>query len=267
VPRVTPTGTGLQTNLFGRTDGTSVVAAGDSVGFYYSNGGSIAVTLGTGTQITEEGGYGGLRAGTTKIDTSSTIGNRTYYVSFTSDQVTLGPATALASGAITDGCQNCLFQYLPVTSDYNGSLLSSWDFYALNLNSAIPVIFNANGEVIGYGQMATPTATGYQSFSYIPVWGSNILATGDYLGWYYPNGGSIALSLTGGQGGTYAPFPVPSLGPGDLTTTAITGRNYAVGYVTTSAIAPTPEPGYTAIVTCCLGAMTWFRRRALTDKR
>lgn len=225
---ITPTGTGLQTNLFGRTQGTSVIAAGDSVGFYYPSQGSIAVTVGSGVPVVGESGFGGLRAGTSQIDTSSTVGNRTYAVSYTSDQVTLTTALAPSAGAISDLCQNCLYEYTPVTSQYNDTSLLSWDFYALNTDTAIPVIFGANGEVIGYGQADTPTSTGYQSFDYVSVYGTDVLATGDYLGWYFTDGGSIAFTLTGGQGGAYAPFPQLSLGPDDVTTTPVTDRDYAL---------------------------------------
>jgi hypothetical protein len=255
---ITPTGTGLQTNLFGRTQGTSVIATGDSVGFFYSNGGSIAVTLGSGTQTIEEGGFGGLQAGTTQIDTSSKIGNRTYYVTYTSQQVALNTIPAPSAGALSDGCQNCLFQYKPITSQYDGTSLLSWDFYALNTDAATPVIFGSNGEVIGYGQADTPTSTGYQSFAYIPVYGTGALATGEYLGWYFSDGGSIAFDLTGGQGGTYAPFPGPSLGPGDITTTPITDRNYDVRF-TTSDVSAVPEPGYTPVLALCLAGLVLFR--------
>lgn len=252
---ITPSGTGVQTNLFGRAQGTSVIAAGDSVGFYYpGQGGSIAVTLGSGTNVLAETGYGGLQAGVTQISTSSSVGNRTYSVSYTSDQVPLTTASAPGTGALSDLCQNCLFQYAAVTSQYDGTSLLSWDFYALNTNAATPVIFGANGQVIGYGQTDTPTSTGYQSFNYVSVWGTDVLATGDYLGWYYPNGGSIAFNLTGGQGATYAPFPVPSLGPNDVTTTPITGRDYAVGFVT-SKLTATPEPNYAPVMALCLGGL------------
>lgn len=105
-----------------------------------------------------------------------------------------------------------------MTSQHNGSSLLPWDFYALNTDVSTPVIFNSNGQVIGYGQTNDPTSIGYQSFNYVPVYATNTLATGDYLGWYFPDGGSIAFNLTGGQGGTYAPFPRPSLCPNDVTT-------------------------------------------------
>lgn len=263
---ITPTGAGLQTNLFGRTQGTTVIAPGDSVGFFYANQGSIAVTLGSGQQTIGEAGFGGLQAGVTQIDTSSIVGNRTYYVSYTSNQVPLTAATAPSLGAISDLCQNCLYQYMPVTSQYNGASLTSWDFYALNTDAAIPVIFDANGLVIGYGGTNTPTSTGYQSFNYVPVYGTNVLATGDYLGWYFLNGGPIAFSLTGGQGGTYAPFPQLSLGPNDVTTTPVTGRNYAVGFVT-SDVAPVPEPTYTPILALGLGTLLFFRSSFLSNKQ
>ena len=263
---ITPTGTGLQTSLFGRTQGTSIIAPGDSVGFFYPGKGSIAVTLGSGVPVVGESGFGGLQAGTTKIDTSSTVGNRTYYVSYASDQVSLTTASAPSAGAISDLCQNCLYQYTPVTSQYNGSSLLSWDFYALNTDAAIPVIFDSNGQVIGYGQTDTPTSTGYQSFNYVSVYGTNVLETGDYLGWYFTNGGSIAFNLTGGQGGTYAPFPQLSLGPDDVTTTPVTGRDYAVGFVTSN-LAPVPEPNYAPILAFCLGTLLFFRSCFLSDRR
>ena len=259
---ITPTGTGWQTNLFGRTQGTSVVAPGDSVGFYYPKQGTIAVTLGSGTQTIGEAGFGGVQAGVTKIDTSSVVGDRTYYVSFTSAQVLLTTATAPSAGAISDLCSNCLYEYTPVTSDYNGASLLSWDFYALNTDAAIPVIFNSDGQVIGYGETDTPVSTGYQSFAYVPVWGTNVLATGDYLGWYFSElGGPIAFSLTGGQGGTYAPFPQPSLGPNDVTTTPVTDRDYAVGFVTSAQTSPVPEPGYAPILAFCFAGMLLFQSR------
>jgi hypothetical protein len=264
--QITPTGTGVQTNLFGRTQGTSVIAPGDSVGFYYPNQGSIAVTLGSGPQVVGESGFGGLQAGTTQIDTSSTVGNRTYSVSYTSDQVALTTATAPSAGAISDLCQNCLYEYTPVTSQYNDASLLSWDFYALNTASAIPVIFGPNGLVIGYGQADTPTSAGYQSFDYVPVYGTDVLATGDYLGWYFLNGGSIAFNLTGGQGGTYAPFPQLSLGPNDVTTTPVTDRDYAVGFIT-SELATVPEPSYTPILALCLGALLFFRSGFRSKRR
>ena len=262
---VTPTGTGLQTNLFGRTQGTSVIAPGDTVGFFYPHQGSIAVTLGSGTQVIGETGFGGLQAGTTKIDTSSTIGDRTYYVSFTSNQVPLTPASAPSSGAISDLCKYCLFEYTPVTSQYNGDSLLSWDFYALNTNAATPTIFNSNGQVIGYGQADTPTSTGYQSFNYVPVWGTDALATGDYLGWYLPgSGGPIAFNLTGGQGATEAAFPVPALGPNDVTTSPVTYRNYAVGFVA-SGTTSVPEPNCAPILALFAGGLIFFRRRLRPD--
>jgi hypothetical protein len=108
-----PTGTGQQTNRFGRTQGTSVIAPGDSVGFFYPGKGWIAVTLGSGVPVVGESGFGGLQAGATQIDTSSTVGNRTYAVSYTSDQVSLTTASAPSAGAISDLCQNCLYQYTP----------------------------------------------------------------------------------------------------------------------------------------------------------
>jgi hypothetical protein len=49
---ISPAGTGLQTNLFGRTRGTSVITPGDSVGFYQ---GRIAVTLGSGVPVIHSG--------------------------------------------------------------------------------------------------------------------------------------------------------------------------------------------------------------------
>lgn len=263
---ITPTGTGLQTNLFGRTQGTGVIAPGDSVGFYYPSQGSIAVTLGSGAPVVGESGFGGLRAGTTQIDTSSIVGNRTYSVTYTSEQVLLTTALSPSAGAISDLCQNCLYQYTPVTSQYNGSSLLSWDFYALNTDAATPVIFNSAGQVIGYGQTDNPTSTGYQSFAYVPVYGTSVLATGDYLGWYFINGGSIAFNLTGGQGATYAPFPQLSLGPNDVTTTPVTNRDYAVGFIT-SDLAPVPEPNYAPVLTLCLGALLFFRSRFLADRR
>jgi hypothetical protein len=263
---ITPSGSGIQTNLFGRTQGTSVIAPGDSVGFYYPSQGSIAVTLGSGVPVVGEAGFGGLQAGVTQIDTSSSVGNRTYAVTYTSDQVLLSTASAPSAGAISDLCQDCLYDYTPVTSNYNGSSLLSWDFYALNTDAATPVIFNSDGQVIGYGETDTPTSTGYQSFTYVPVWGSSGLATGDSLGWYFDNGGSIAFNLTGGQGGTYAPFPQPSLGPGDVTTTPVSGRDYAVGFVA-SDLTAVPEPSYTPILALCLGSLLFFRGRLLSDKR
>lgn len=263
---ITPAATGVQTNLFGRTQGTGVIAPGDSVGFYYPNKGSIAVTLGSGVPVVGEAGFGGLQAGTTQIDTSSTVGNRTYAVSYTSDQVLLTTTTAPSAGAISDLCQNCLYEYTPVTSQYNGASLLSWDFYALNTDAATPVIFGANGLVIGYGETDTPTSTGYQSFDYVPVYGTDALATGDYLGWYFLNGGSIAFNLTGGQGGTYAPFPQLSLGPNDVTTTPVTNRDYAVGFVT-SELATVPEPSYTPILALCLGALVFMRSDFRSKRR
>jgi hypothetical protein len=186
---ITPTGTGLQTDLFGRTQGTSVLAPGDSVGFFYPSGGSIAVTLSSGVPVIGESGFGGLKAGTTQINTSSSVGNRTYSVSYTSNQVLLTTASAPAADAISDLCQNCLFEYDPVTSQYNGTSLLSFDFYALNTDTVIPVIFNSEGVVIGFGDPDTPTSTGFQSFAYVSQGTTtDVLATGDYLGWYDEDG-------------------------------------------------------------------------------
>jgi hypothetical protein len=264
---ITPTGTGLQTNLFGRTQGSTVIAPGDTVGFFYPGKGSIAVTVGSGVPVVEEGGFGGLQAGTTQINTSSSVGNRTYSVSYTSNQVQLTTASAPAAGAISDSCQNCLFEYDPVTSQYNGTSLLSWNFFALNTDTVTPVIFNADGEVIGFGEPDTPTSTGFQSFAYIPQGTTtDVLETGDYLGWYDSDGGSIAFTLTGGQGGTFAAFPVPSLGIDDVTTTAITDRDYSVGFVT-SELTPIPEPSYIPILALCLGSLPFFRRRFLSTRR
>lgn len=128
------------------------------------------------------------------------------------------------------------------------------------------MIFNAEGEVIGFGAADTPTSTGLQSFAYIPQGTTtDVLETGDYLGWYDSDGGSIAFTLTGGQGGTFAAFPGPSLGIDDVTTTAITDRDYSVGFVT-SDVAPVPEPGYTPIVALCLGSLLFFRSSVLSNR-
>ncbi|MGD0443388.1 MAG: hypothetical protein ABSA39_05575 [Edaphobacter sp.] len=264
---ITPTATGLQTDLFGRTQGTSVLAPGDSVGFFYPGKGSIAVTVGSGVPVVGESGFGGLQAGTTQINTSSSVGNRTYSVSYTSNQVQLTTATAPAAGAISDTCQNCLFEYDPVTSQYNGTSLLSWNFFALNTDTVIPVIFNAEGEVIGFGEPDTPTSTGFQSFAYDPQGTTtDVLETGDYLGWYDIDGGPIAFTPTGGQGGTFAAFPSFSLGGNDVTTTAITDRDYSVGFVT-SDVASVPEPGYTPIVALCLGCLLFFRSSVLSNRK
>jgi hypothetical protein len=101
-----------------------------------------------------------------------------------------------------------------------------------------------------------------QTFAYVPVLGSAVLHTGDTLGWYYPDQGSIAFSLTGGQGGTYAPFPQLSLGRNDVTTTPVPGRNYDVGFSTSQPMAATPEPNSAFLVAIGLGALVFFRRNA-----
>lgn len=254
---VTPTGVGLQTDLFGLAQGTSVLGAGDSLGWFYPGQGSIAVSLSGGPGVSS-GIYGGVTLG---INTTSFYANRTYDVSYTASQVALSSASAPAAGAISDGCTNCLFNYTPVTSQYNGQALKSWSFYALTTDPVIPVIFGPDGTVIGYGQADIPTSSsGLQTFAYVPVWGSAVLQTGDSLGWYYPDSGSIAFSLTGGQGATYAPFPTLSLGPGDYTTTALPGRDYAVGY-TTDAVGVTPEPSYAVLSAMALLMLVFFRRR------
>ncbi|MEO6983516.1 MAG: hypothetical protein ABI072_10440 [Edaphobacter sp.] len=255
----TPSSAGLQTALFGLAVGNSVLAAGDSVGWFYSGGGSIAVDLNQGPGV-NSGLYGGVAL---DINAPTFLPNRTYSVSFTADQVTLASPSAPAQGTVSDGCTNCLFKDTPVTSQYNGTTLQSWSFYALNTNPVYPVIFGPDGTVIGYGEAATPTAAGgLQTFAYVPVWGDAVLQTGDSLGWYFPQTGSIAFSLTGGQGASYAAFPVLSLGAGDYTTTALPGRDYAVGFTTSGAMAETPEPSYTVLIGLCFSMLVFFRPTA-----
>jgi len=68
-----------------------------------------------------------------------------------------------------------------------------------------------------------------------------------------------------GRGGTYAPFPQLSLGPNDVTTTPVTDRDYAVGFVT-SELAPVPEPNYAPILALCLGTLLFFQSCILSDR-
>jgi hypothetical protein len=190
-----------------------------------------------------------------------------------SDQVSLAPPStgpsqaAINNGSvINDGAVATYFEYAPVTSQYNGQILTSWSFYALTSNQVIPVIYSAGPftHVIGYGQAETPVAGEpgvLQTFAYVPVAGSNVLQTGEMLGWYDPVSGSIAFSLTGGTGVSYNPnFPGPpqtGIYPFEVTP----NRNYYVGF-TAEPAANAPEPQYTVVLAIALACLCYFRRTA-----
>jgi hypothetical protein len=237
---VTPVGTGLQSALFGLQAGTDVLAAGNTVGFFYPGAASISFSSGGPNVNYKPLGAGeDLAIGTA---TTSSAGNRTYDVNFTasSDQVTLGvPSSAPGGSAIADGSVSTYYAYTPVTSQYEGHTLTSWSFYALNSNVVVPVIYSAGpfSHVIGYGEAVTPDGTDQlQTFDYVPVVGTNVLATGEMLGWYTPGAGAIAFDLTGGTGIlTNANFA--ALQTGIYPTSAIPNRNYYVGFTTA-----VPEP-------------------------
>jgi hypothetical protein len=277
---VTPSTQGINSAIFALQSGTNVLAAGDTVGFYYANGGGTIAFDNTGPGVTYKplGAAENLVVGSpgspgTQVTTF--VANRTYDVSYaaSSDQVSLalppaGPSQAAINNGsvINDGAVATYFEYAPVTSQYNGQLLTSWSFYALTSNQVIPVIYSAGpfSHVIGYGQAETPVAGEpgvLQTFAYVPVAGSNVLQTGEMLGWYDPVSGSIAFSLTGGTGVSYNPnFPgAPQTGifPFEVTP----NRNYYVGFTTASGTAA-PEPQYTVVLRIALGCLRYFRRNA-----
>jgi hypothetical protein len=115
--------------------------------------------------------------------------------------------------------------------------------------------------VIGYGQADTPVAgepNQLQTFAYVPVVGTDVLSTGEYLGWYTPGAGSIAFDLTGGTGILNNPN-IGSLQLNVFPASAIPNRSYDVGFTATAAEAP--EPSYTVALGIGLGLMMLFRRR------
>jgi hypothetical protein len=128
----------------------------------------------------------------------------------------------------------------------------------------IPVIYSAGpfSHVIGYGQAETPVAGEpgvLQTFAYVPVAGSNVLQTGEMLGWYDPVSGSIAFSLTGGTGVSYNPnFPGPpqtGVFPFEVTP----NRNYYAGFTTAQVGAP--EPMSFSLLGIGLAGLAVVRRR------
>jgi hypothetical protein len=275
---VTPSQHGINTALFALQAGTDILAVGDTVGFYYGSGGGTIAFANTGPGVT----YKPLAAGENLVvgspgspgtQVTTFVSNRTYDVSYTSStsQVSLappstGPAQAAinSNSVISDGAVATYFEYAPVTSQYDGRILTSWSFYALTSNQVIPVIFSAgpSSHVIGYGQAETPVAGEpgvLQTFAYVPVVGSNVLHTGEWLGWYDPVSGSIAFSLTGGSGVVYNPnfsgLAQLNIYPYEVTP----NRSYFVGFNTTSATAP--EPAYSALVGIGVGLLGFFRRR------
>jgi hypothetical protein len=254
---VTPSQAGVNTAMFALQSGTNILAAGDTVGFYTANGGgTIAYDNTTGPGVTYKpfGAGETLVVGNSGTQVTTFVPNRTYDVSYaaSSDQVSLAPPStgptqaAINSGSvISDGAVATYFEYAPVTSQYNNDILTSWSFYALTSNQVIPVIYSAgaNSHVIGYGQAETPVAGEpgvLQTFAYVPVAGSNVLKTGEMLGWYDPVSGSIAFSLTGGTGVSYNPnfsgAPQTGIFPFEVTP----NRSYFVGFNAESATAPEP---------------------------
>ena len=275
---VTPSQAGVNSAIFALQSGTNVLASGDTVGFYYASGGGSIAWANSGPGVT----YKPLASGENLVvgspghpgtQVTTFVANRTYDVSYaaSSDQVSLAPPStgptqaAINSGSvINDGAVATYFEYAPVTSQYSGEILTSWSFYALTSNQVIPVIYSAgpNSHVIGYGQAETPVAGEpgvLQTFAYVPVAGSDVLQTGEMLGWYDPVSGSIAFSLTGGTGVSYNPnfsgAPQTGIYPYEVTP----NRSYYVGF--TAENASTPEPRYTFAIGIGLALLGLFRRR------
>jgi hypothetical protein len=269
---VIPSQSGWNSAIFALQSGTNILAAGDTVGFYYASGGGSIAFDNTGPGVTYKplGSGENLVVSSSGTQVTTFVANRTYDVTYTSssDQVSLAPPptgpsqAAINSGSvINDGAVATYFEYAPVTSQYNNQILTSWSFYALTSNQVIPVIYSAgaNSHVIGYGQAATPVAgeSGVlQTFAYVPVAGSNVLKTGEMLGWYDPVSGSIAFSLTGGTGVSYNPNfsgpPQTGIFPFEVTP----NRSYFVGFTT-----GVPEPRYALVLGLGFGALL-LRRRA-----
>jgi len=94
-----------------------------------------------------------------------------------------------------------------------------------------------------------------QTFAYVPVVGTDVLSTGETLGWYTPGQGSIAMDLTGGMGVLDNPN-FSSIQTGIYPTTEIANRSYYVGFTAS----PAPEPSYAVALGIGLVAIGLFRR-------
>jgi len=121
---VTPVGTGVQTALFALQVGTDILGAGDTVGVYYAGAASIPFGSGGPAVVYKPLGTGEQLALNTQVTTSA--GNRAYDVSYVAaDQVPLGPpSTPPDANATTDGATSAYYAYTPVTSQYNGDVLT-----------------------------------------------------------------------------------------------------------------------------------------------
>jgi hypothetical protein len=253
---VTPSQAGWNTAIFDLQSGTNLLGTGDTVGFYSANGGgTIAWDGSSGPGVTYKPfGVGeNLVVGSSGTQVTTFVSTRTYDVTYTasSDQISLAPPgagpnpSAIGSSVISDGAVATYFAYDQVTSQYNNQILASMSFYALTNDQLIPMIYSAgaNSKVIGYGQAITPVAGEpdvMQTFAYVPVVGSAVLKTGEWLGWYDPVSGAIAFSLTGGDGISYNPnfsgAPQTGIFPFEVTP----NRSYYVGFNTEQSGIPEP---------------------------
>ena len=104
-----------------------------------------------------------------------------------------------------DNCTSgkCLFSYAAVPVGVAGETLTSWSFYALGNSPVAPVIFNSSGQVIGLGAAVTPSQAGVNSAIFALRSGTNVLTSGDSVGFYYASGGGSIAWANPGAGVTY----------------------------------------------------------------
>ena len=84
---------------------------------------------------------------------------------------------------------NACFRSATVPAGTAGEKLTTWSFYALSNSPVTPILFNSSGHVIGLGAAVTPSKAGINTALFGLQAGTDILAAGDTVGFYYGSGG------------------------------------------------------------------------------